>query len=435
VLYTLRFEVFSDSRGDVTTYQFLGLLALAALWIALLSAYGTYSREFINSGTFAYARVIQASLMYFLITSSALYLLHSQTSRILVVGSIATCLGFTLILRIALQKLLVRGFRQGLNIRNVMLIGDTEFQNRIYREINAHPNLGLQTSARFNYPELDTPDSWSDVIFAKAVASHIQVLVVQELADIPPRQFGHLSWLCQQADIELLTAPVYMESLGPRFQVRPHLELSLLRIDEPHLTWVTAFFKRVIDIMLSAIGIILLSPFLVLIALAIRVGSKGPIFYVEQRVGRFERLFTFPKFRTMYQGSNTLRSQVIGVPDENITTRYRNDPRLTPFGRFLRRFSLDETPQFFCVLIGRMSIVGPRQILQEERLLIAQGEERRHLLKPGLTGLWQINGRKDTTWEERIQYDLFYINNWSIGLDFSILLKTVKAVVTGRGAY
>jgi len=316
-----------------------------------------------------------------------------------------------------------------------MLIGDTEFQNRIYREINAHPNLGLQTSARFNYPELDTPDSWSDVIFAKAVASHIQVLVVQELADIPPRQFGYLSWLCQQADIELLTAPVYMESLGPRFQVRPHLELSLLHIDEPHLTWVTAFFKRVIDIMLSAIGIILLSPFFVLIALAIRVGSKGPIFYVEQRVGRFERLFTFPKFRTMYQGSNTLRSQVIGVPDENITTRYRNDPRLTPFGRFLRRFSLDETPQFFCVLIGRMSIVGPRPILQEERLLIAQGEERRHLLKPGLTGLWQINGRKDTTWEERIQYDLFYINNWSIGLDFSILLKTVKAVVTGRGAY
>jgi lipopolysaccharide/colanic/teichoic acid biosynthesis glycosyltransferase len=209
----------------------------------------------------------------------------------------------------------------------------------------------------------------------------------------------------------------------------------LLHLDEPVLTGPKRFFKRAMDLVLGTMGLFILAPVLVAIAVVIKVGSRGPAIYVSQRVGQAGKEFGCMKFRTMSAGADSQRGDVIGSPDEAIIERYRTDPRITPVGRFLRRWSLDELPQLFNVVGGSMSLVGPRPVLPEEMELLADADRRRHITKPGLTGLWQISGRKEVAWEDRMLMDLYYVEHWSIALDVVILAKTAKAVVTGHGAY
>ena len=176
-------------------------------------------------------------------------------------------------------------------------------------------------------------------------------------------------------------------------------------------------------------------PFMIVAAIGVRFTSRGPIFYMQERVGRGGERIRVAKFRSMYVGADKHRESIIGNPDENITNRYRRDPRITPFGRFLRRWSIDETPQVFNVLIGSMSMVGPRPVLVDELPLLGDADHRRHLTKPGLTGLWQVSGRKEVDWDERMRLDLDYVEHWSPALDLVIMAKTVKAVLVGDGAY
>jgi lipopolysaccharide/colanic/teichoic acid biosynthesis glycosyltransferase len=172
-----------------------------------------------------------------------------------------------------------------------------------------------------------------------------------------------------------------------------------------------------------------------LISLAIKLDTLGRVFYVSDRVGRSGEVFRCVKFRSMIRGADQQRLEVIGDPDEEIAERYREDPRVTRVGGVLRRWSLDELPQLLNVVTGSMSIVGPRPMLPAELELLGDEDHRRHLTKPGLTGLWQISGRKEVSWEDRMRMDLHYIENWSIALDLVIIVKTTKAVLTGHGAY
>jgi lipopolysaccharide/colanic/teichoic acid biosynthesis glycosyltransferase len=163
--------------------------------------------------------------------------------------------------------------------------------------------------------------------------------------------------------------------------------------------------------------------------------SRGPVFYRQQRIGRGGEVITVVKFRTMHVGADQVRREVIGTPDDRIAERYQNDPRITPFGRVLRRWSIDEMPQIIHVIRGSMSLVGPRPVLLDEIPLFADEDHRRHLTKPGLTGLWQVSGRKAVDWDERMRLDLDYVEHWSPALDLVIVGKTVKVVLTGKGAY
>jgi lipopolysaccharide/colanic/teichoic acid biosynthesis glycosyltransferase len=167
----------------------------------------------------------------------------------------------------------------------------------------------------------------------------------------------------------------------------------------------------------------------------IKVESRGPLFYSQERIGQDGSYFSFPKFRSMRPGSDAQRLEILGRPDQGMTERYKADPRITRVGRVLRRFSLDELPQLWCVLVGTMSLVGPRPILPEEAPQMGDFHFRRQIAKPGLTGIWQVSGRKDTTWEERMAYDIKYVQDWSIGLDLILVAKTFNAIVRGKGAY
>jgi lipopolysaccharide/colanic/teichoic acid biosynthesis glycosyltransferase len=200
------------------------------------------------------------------------------------------------------------------------------------------------------------------------------------------------------------------------------------------LTGPQAAVKRVFDITFSLSALLVLSPVFILTAFAVRASSRGPAFYTKQRIGRRGELIPFPKFRSMRVGADKDRATILGTPDDDMLNRYRNDPRITPVGRIIRRFSIDELPQLWSVLRGDMSIVGPRPILEEELHLLDNADYRRHAAKPGLTGVWQISGRKEVPWEQRMAMDIDYLENWSIGGDLLITLKTLGAIVRGRGA-
>ena len=206
-------------------------------------------------------------------------------------------------------------------------------------------------------------------------------------------------------------------------------------MEEPHLIGPKKILKRTIDLLLGISILLVLSPILLLSILGLKLTSRGPVLYTQERVGRGGTVFTMHKLRTMIQGADKIRDQVIGNPDGEILVRYLRDPRITKFGQFLRRWSIDEIPQLFDVIRGKMSLVGPRPMLVEELILLSDQDHRRHIAHPGLTGLWQVSGRKQIEWEGRMRMDLEYVENWSLSLDIVIIFRTIKVVLTGYGAY
>jgi len=236
--------------------------------------------------------------------------------------------------------------------------------------------------------------------------------------------------------VELLVAPGLMEVAGPRLHVRPFIGLPLLRVQQPEFTGARRIVKAILDRTVALIGVMILSPLLLLIALCVRFTSPGTALFRQRRVGRDGEPFTVIKFRTMVEDAESQQLSLT-IEDEGAGPLFklRKDPRVTRVGVVLRRFSLDELPQLFNVLGGSMSLVGPRPPLPTEVSTYAEHVNRRLLVKPGLTGLWQISGRSDLTWEESVRLDLRYVENWSLSLDLLILWKTVFAVVRFRGAY
>ena len=194
--------------------------------------------------------------------------------------------------------------------------------------------------------------------------------------------------------------------------------------------------KRLMDIVLSVLGIVVLAPVLIAVALLIGLTSRGPVFFVQERVGRGGRPFPMLKFRSMYRDAHARRDE---HAEQNIHQgpifKIPDDPRITPVGRAIRRLSIDELPQFFNVLMGTMSLVGPRPALQEEFLDYTERERERLQVKPGVTCIWQVSGRSDVDFDTWIDMDLEYIEDWSLRLDLKLLARTVPAVITGRGAY
>lgn len=183
-------------------------------------------------------------------------------------------------------------------------------------------------------------------------------------------------------------------------------------------------------------GLLALTPLLLAVALSVRLSSRGPVFHRQVRQGQHNRPFTMWKFRTMVADAETLKAQLAASNEvDGPLFKMRGDPRVTSVGRMLRRTSLDELPQLVNVLLGHMSLVGPRPPLPEEASRYDEREHRRLAVKPGLTGLWQVSGRSDLTWQETVSLDLWYVDNWSVAADMGLLARTVRAVADGRGAY
>ena len=253
--------------------------------------------------------------------------------------------------------------------------------------------------------------------------------------DTPGGALRQLAWRLEGRPIDLLIAPGMLDIAGPRLTVRPVAGLPLLHLDEAVLSRPQRLAKRSLDLMVGILMAIILSPVMIICALTVRLTSHGPVIFRQTRIGKGGKTFTMLKFRTMHNNADALRQELRELHDQDDPMfKLMNDPRITTPGKFLRRWSLDELPQLFNVLGGSMSLVGPRPHPIDDVGRYKADAYRRLALKPGLTGLWQVEGRSDLDWEQALQLDVYYVERWSLSGDLILLARTIRAVVQGRGA-
>ena len=443
VAWALRFVGPVDMGSSDPRYGGL-IVGFAVVWGMVLAWRGAYDRRVLGTGTEEFKRVVSGTLLVFSVVASVSFLFKADISRGFVLVAIPVGL-MLLVLGRATSRRWLHGQRlAGHHLQRTLVVGEHDDAHDLITAFRTNPLAGFAVVDMASPPpdrrrgadsHLDSLGIWVDGIKARVESGRVEAVALTSSATISNEAVRRLAWALEGPGVDLLVAPSLGDIAGPRLSFRPAAGLPLIHLDEPQLTRPKRFAKRALDAVGSAAAIVLLSPLLVLIALAVKVSSHGPVFYTQERVGQAGEIFRFVKFRTMVDGAHEMRDEIIGAPDEHIAQRYRHDPRVTPVGRLLRRLSLDELPQLFAVFSGRMSIVGPRPVLPEEMHLLGRDDHRRHLTKPGLTGIWQISGRKETSWDERMQMDLQYIETWSPALDLVIVVKTVKAVLSGHGAY
>jgi exopolysaccharide biosynthesis polyprenyl glycosylphosphotransferase len=371
------------------------------------------------------------------------YVTKTEIARGFVVLAIPVMVISALLLRYALRKDLHRHRVRGRCMHRVLVVGRSGPAATLCEHLEKRPTDGFRVVATCrprgdrhgNGPlqpdELDEPD-----ILAAADRHAVDVVAISTDPELVGQSLRRLSWALEQRGIELIVSPGIIEVAGPRISVRPVAGLSLLHLERPSVSGGPHLMKAIFDRTVALGFIAVLSPLLIGLALAVKVSSPGPVLFRQQRIGRGGVEFTMLKFRSMYSDAEQRLGDLYALSDGNgVIFKMRDDPRMTPLGRWIRRFSLDELPQLFNVLRGDMSLVGPRPPLAEEVALYAADDSRRMLVKPGMTGLWQVSGRSDLSWDESVRLDLRYVDNWSMTLDLLILWKTVRAVIYGAGAY
>jgi exopolysaccharide biosynthesis polyprenyl glycosylphosphotransferase len=254
-------------------------------------------------------------------------------------------------------------------------------------------------------------------------------------ASSEPGELRRLAWQLEGTGIDLIVAPQLTDIAGPRVHIRPVEGLPLLHVEEPKLSGVAWLFKNLMDRIFAMLLLFVVAPLLGVISLLIWLSDRSSAFFTQVRVGREGKTFKVIKFRTMYvDAEDRLANLVDQNESDGLFFKIRDDPRITPVGRFLRKTSLDELPQLFNVLKGEMSLVGPRPLPADDGDFL--GDVRRRLLvRPGMTGLWQVSGRSELSWDDAVRLDLYYVDNWSLAFDLVILWRTVGVVFGRKGAY
>jgi exopolysaccharide biosynthesis polyprenyl glycosylphosphotransferase len=342
-----------------------------------------------------------------------------------------------------LRKRLHRLRQRGLCMSTVVAVGHETAVSQLIRELRREPHHGLQVVAAClagepegnevaGVPVVGDLDDTASVV-RNLNAGTVAVLSCPEMDGIRLRT---LAWELEKTGTDLCVAPALLDVAGPRTTVRPTAGLTLLHVDHPQLSGPRQMVKDLFDRSAAAFGLLALSPLILAIAVGIKLSDSGPAFFTQTRVGKGGEPFKIYKFRTMVVNAEALLS---GIREKNesdgVLFKIRRDPRITAIGARLRKSSLDELPQLINVLRGEMSLVGPRPALPEEAAMYADHVRRRLVVKPGLTGMWQVNGRSELTWEESVRMDLRYVENWSFALDLQILWKTVSVMLHGSGAY
>src|SRR4029453_8963959 len=362
---------------------------------------------------------------------------------------LATCiLGIPLLLlgRWEWRRWLNLERKAGRELPRAIVVGDVGAVNEVIRRMNAKPavytvaGVALDATERAattfaGDPKVPIVGASADVV-AAARRVDAQAVIVAGATSGGSDFVRHLSWQLEGTSIELVLATRLTEIAGPRIHVQFIDDLPLMHVDVPRFEGGKHVAKRALDLLGSSMGLVLLAPLLLAIAIAVHVDSPGGAIFAQERIGRDGRRFTMLKFRAMTATAERDPAPLLDLGGGNgIQFKLRNDPRVTPVGRVLRKYSLDELPQLWNVLVGDMSLVGPRPPLPcEVDGYDAQGR-RRLYPKPGLTGPWQVSGRSDLDWEESVRLDLHYIENWSLIGDLMLLWRTVHVVLHPVGAY
>jgi exopolysaccharide biosynthesis polyprenyl glycosylphosphotransferase len=427
-------------------YAYLSLsVALPVAWVLFIAVNRAYEPRLFGVGWEEFRRVLSAGFMLTAALAIGAYSLKIDVARGYVIMALPLATFLDLTGRYQLRKRLHRLRWDGECMRRVVVLGHRAAVAdliRLLREKRYH-GMDIIAACLPGAPDIVSADvegvpvlgdftNAAHVIEAVG-ADSVAVLACPEMDGLALRR---LAWQIERDDVELVVAPALMEVAGPRISIRPVAGLPLLHVEHPELEGGRQVLKALFDRVSASLALILLSPVLLAIALAVRLSSKGPALFQQTRVGKGGREFTVYKFRTMVQDAEQLRETMLDQNEnDGVLFKIKSDPRVTRVGGRLRRYSLDELPQLINVLRGEMSLVGPRPPLPQEVAKYGDDVRRRLVVQPGLTGLWQVSGRSDLSWEESVRLDLRYVENWSLMLDLLILWKTVSAVFKADGAY
>ncbi|MFD8607501.1 sugar transferase [Streptomyces sp. NPDC059631] len=413
----------------------LGSLAVSRAWAPAVLGQG--AEEFRRLGRSLFMATVALALGGIALTS--------RNIKLWIFVAIPAIALVTMTERYLLRLWLHKQRKEGRCLRPVLAAGSPATVRDLITRTRKFPHLGWRVDAvcTTQGPGLDGDrlDGVPVVGRLADVSGHVRrdgyrVVAVTPDPHWSPDRLQRLAWNLEGSEAEMVVAPVLMEVAGPRLHVDAVLGIPLLRVSMPAFTGGRRAVKGVVDRLGAAVLLLLFAPLMAAVALLVLADSRGGAFYRQRRVGKDGREFTILKFRTMVAGADRARA---ALADRNegagLLFKLRRDPRVTRVGAVLRRYSIDELPQLFNVLTGSMSLVGPRPPLPEESAAYGPDIRRRLLVKPGLTGLWQISGRSDLSWEEAVRLDLRYVEDWSLALDTVILWKTLRAVLYGQGAY
>ncbi|MFK8843753.1 sugar transferase [Streptomyces sp. Ac-502] len=413
----------------------LGALAVSRAWAPAVLGQG--AEEFRRLGRSLFTAAVVLALGGIALTS--------RNIKLWIFVAIPALALVTMTVRYLLRLWLHKQRKEGRCLRPVLAAGSPDTVRDLISRARKFPHLGWRVDAVCTTdglgPDGDQLDGVPVVGPLTDVAGHVRRDGYRVVAITPdphwsPDRLQRLAWNLEGSDAEMVVAPVLMEVAGPRLHVDAVLGIPLLRVSMPTFTGGRRAVKGVVDRLGAAVLLVLFAPLLLLVGLLVLTDSPGGALYRQRRVGKDGREFTIFKFRTMVTGADAARAELAHRNEgAGLLFKLRRDPRVTRVGAVLRRYSVDELPQLFNVLTGSMSLVGPRPPLPEESAAYGPDIRRRLLVKPGLTGLWQISGRSDLPWEESVRLDLRYVEDWSLALDAVILWKTLRAVLYGQGAY
>ncbi|MDQ1485931.1 MAG: hypothetical protein QOJ62_1624, partial [Actinomycetota bacterium] len=423
-----------------------GSLALPALWLLGVGANRAYESRYLASSAEEYRRVLNAGLALMAVISVVSYTFKAQFARGYVVAALPLCVILSVAGRYLARRRLRKARAAGRCLQNVLVVGHEWPVLDLVNELRRQPDGGLrvvgaclpggQGSRQMAEAGIPVVGNLSQVV-AAVNALQVDVLAVTTCVEFGGPELRQVCWALENVDVDVVVAPALIEVTGPRLHIRPVAGLPLLHVEKPEFSGARRVVKGLFDRTVAITTIVLLSPLMLATAIAVRLTSHGPALFRQTRVGVRGERFTMYKFRSMHTDAEA-RLAAVSELNENadgLLFKIRDDPRVTRVGKILRRYSLDELPQLFNVLKGDMSLVGPRPPLPSEVEMYADDVRRRLLVKPGVTGLWQVSGRSDLTWEESVRLDLRYVENWSLVYDFTILWQTASAVLRGSGAY
>lgn len=434
--------------GQESTYVWLSMV-LAILWWFMLGAWHSRQSRILGAGPDEYKRVAAASLWLFGLIAIFSYVFRIDTARGYVGIALPVGLAGLLLARWLLRQHLSVDRTRGDSMSRLLLLGGPSAvahlatsleraQHAGYLPVAAYTPGEPATSSTEQHDGLPVLGCGTDVpsILDAIDRCNADAVAVSAGVQLHPQTLRHLGWELAARNVGLIMAPALTDIAGPRIHTQQVAGLPLIHVTTPTLEGGQRVAKRLFDVIVSTALILVSLPVMAVIAAMVRADSRGPVFFKQERVGIEGNHFDMLKFRSMVVDAEARLGDLADKNEgQGVLFKIKNDPRVTRVGRFLRKYSMDELPQLFNIFSGSMSLVGPRPPLPREVEAYEHDVRRRLLVKPGLTGLWQVSGRSNLSWQDSVRLDLYYVENWSLAGDLVIILRTVRAVFHSTGAY
>lgn len=448
--YIIRFGLDSNLAltGGEPAYALFSVVLIITWWV-MLGAWNSRQNRVLGAGPEEYQRVAAASLWLFGLIAIFSYVLQIDTARGFVGFALPVGMMGLLMARWLLRQHLNVNRLKGRSMSRLLILGGPSAVAHLAASLKRSKEAGYSPIAAYIpgskdhrdvEPESGLPvlgNASDTVSILRAIKeSGADTVAVSAGVQLHPQTLRHLGWELASRNIGLIMAPALTDIAGPRIHTQQVSGLPLIHVTTPSLEGGQRVAKRLFDISVSIVLVILLCPLMMAVAILVRCDSPGPILFRQRRIGIEGESFNMLKFRSMVVDAEQRLADLSGLNQgSGALFKIKNDPRVTRVGRYLRRFSLDELPQLFNVLQGTMSLVGPRPPLPAEVATYENDVRRRLLVKPGLTGLWQVSGRSNLSWQDSVRLDLYYVENWSLLGDLVIILRTIRAVFGSAGAY